>query len=274
MPPNKRRKPVKAYKNDVFLNSPDARIIRIMCEFVEPLRRFKKQNVHDTIVFFGSSRAVPLQMAQRSLNQLKKRLGRSRTPSAQGKLRDAEAQVALARYFKEAEDLAYRLTRWSKALGGGKRFIICSGGGPGIMEAANQGAARAKGRSLGLNISIAHEQASNPYVSDALNFEFHYFFMRKFWFTYMAKAMVFFPGGFGTLDEMMEILTLVQTRKVTKPMPIVLYGREYWNDVLDLENLMLKGTIDAQDIDLYRWCNSPEEAFNYLKDELTRLYLD
>jgi uncharacterized protein (TIGR00730 family) len=273
MAKQRRRQPVKAYKNEQFLNSPDARILRIMAEFVEPLRRFKHQAVSDTIVFFGSARAIPLAEAEAKLDKARRNAKAKRGGKRRQKLAAAQAAVELARYYEQAEELAFLLTRWSKSLAGGKRFLVCSGGGPGIMEAANRGASRARGRSIGLNISLPMEQYSNPYISDSLNFEFHYFFMRKFWFAYMAKAMIFFPGGFGTMDELMEVLTLVQTQKVTKPMPLVLYGTEYWREVIDFERLAKCGTISPEDIKLMRRCDTPGEAFEYLRDELTRLHL-
>ena len=174
----------------------------------------------------------------------------------------------------EAGVVAEKLTRWSQSsLKLGKRFYICSGGGPGIMEAANLGASRAKGRSIGFNISLPFEQKPNPYQSPELAFQFHYFFMRKFWFVYLAKALVVFPGGFGTFDEFFELLTLVQTQKTSKHMPIVLYGSEYWHEVVNFESMAKWGTISPADIDLFRTFDDVDETFRYLKSELTRLHL-
>ncbi len=248
------RQPVKAYKNLDFLNTPDARIIRILSEYLEPHRRFRRNHVKDTIVFFGSARARPDGERDSSRNRKKFR--------------------KLDRYYDDARKLAFLLTRWSKGLRETQhRFLVCSGGGPGIMEAANRGASEAGGETVGLNISIKTEQNCNPYISHKLNFEFHYFFIRKFWFVYLAKALVVFPGGFGTMDELFEILTLVQTEKVTKPIPIVLYGSEYWNDVLNLEAMIRWGTINSEDLKLIRVLDTPEETFRFLRTWLRKKYL-
>ncbi|TLY33758.1 MAG: TIGR00730 family Rossman fold protein [Ignavibacteria bacterium] len=178
----------------------------------------------------------------------------------------------MARYYDDTVELTSMLTRWSKTLKGERRFVICSGGGPGIMEAANKGAALAGGDSIGLNISLPFEQKSNKYVTKDLRFEFHYFFMRKFWFLYLAKAMVMFPGGFGTFDELFEVLTLLQTKKVTKPLPVILYGRSYWNEILNFEGLVRHNTISKRDLELFRFADTPQEAYTHLRDELTKIY--
>ncbi len=245
--------PVKAYKNLDFLNSPDGRVIRMISEYQEPLQRFRRNRIKDTIVVFGSARAKAPEDAER----------------------DADGGIRLLdRYYEDARRLTYLLTKWSKGLeGGGRRFTVCSGGGPGIMEAANRGASEADGETIGLGISIPFEQSSNPYISHKLNFEFHYFFIRKFWFVYLAKAFVVFPGGFGTMDELFEILTLVQTKKVTKSLPIVLYGSEYWNEVINIDAMARYGTISPEDRDLIKVLDDPEETFDYLSTELSRLYL-
>lgn len=246
----------KAYGNQRFLSSPDGRPLRILAEYLEPAARFQRYKVDDTIVFFGSARA----------------------PSPESLEKDGvvdEKQREMARYYDAARELAKRLTEWSKSLDDDdRRFVICSGGGPGIMEASNRGASEARGINVGLNISIPHEPSGNPHATRELTFEFHYFFMRKFWFAYLAKALVVFPGGFGTLDELFELLTLVQTRKVDRPLPIVLYGREYWDAVINFDALVEWGTISRSDLDLIHRADSPEEAFAYLESELTRLYLD
>jgi hypothetical protein len=258
----------KAYKNLQFLNSREARTLRILAEYLEPQARFKHYNVNDTVVFFGSARALPPDRAQAEMKTAEE------TGDRQA-IAGASRQLALARYYDDARVLARRLTEWSKNLQQPlRRFIVCSGGGPGIMEAANRGASEAAGISIGLGISLPLETSSNPFITRELGFEFHYFFMRKFWFVYLAKALVVFPGGFGTLDELFEILTLVQTGKTGKRMPIVLYGGDYWREVIDFEALVRWGTISADDLDLFHFSSDPEEALEYLRTELTRLYLE
>lgn len=228
--------PVSAYHNGVFLDSDDARPIRILAEYLEPLHRLRNERVHDTIVFFGSARLRP--------------------------------EDALGQYYKDAHELARRLTEWSQTLPGDRRFVICSGGGGGIMEAANRGAAEAGGRTIGLNIGLPHEQRPNPYITPSLLFEFHYFFMRKLWFSHLARALVVFPGGFGTLDELMEILTLAQTRKLDRDIMILLYGSNYWKNILNFEALVHHGMIDAKDLELFHFVDDPQSAFDYLKSKL------
>jgi hypothetical protein len=257
----------KAYKNIDFLGSRDARTIRILSEYLEPLSRFARHRVKDTVVFFGSARIVSAQRAGEIVAQA----NASQDPA---RIEEAETIARLARYYEDARELARRVTQWSKDLPGrSRRFIVCSGGGPGIMEAANRGASEAAGISLGLGISLPSEPTANPFITRGLVFEFHYFFMRKFWFAYLAKGLVVFPGGFGTLDELFEMLTLVQTRKVGKPIPIVLYGSAYWNDIIRFDALARWGTIAREDCSLFRTADSPEEAFEYLRDELTRHYM-
>ena len=270
-----RKRPEKAYKNLDFLTSQAARPIRILSELLEPLSRFQRHNVRDTIVFFGSARILPLTQARKRLRSaLRKTESRKTAPaSLRAELEAAERAVDLARYYEDAAELARLITCWSHSLGDGHRFIVCSGGGPGIMEAANRGASMAGGPSMGLNISLPFEQFPNPYITDELSFEFHYFFMRKFWFSYLAKGMVVFPGGFGTVDELIELLTLVQTQKIDKPLPIVVYGPNYWNEVLNFKALVRWGMISPEDLSLFRFADSPEEAFAFLKRELERSYL-
>lgn len=268
-------RPPKAYTNLEFVHSPDARPLRILAEFMEPLHRFRAQNVKDTVVFFGSARIRTPEAAQEQVDAAQARIqAEGSSPEGDALLARALGGLRLARYYDDAVELARLLTEWSQSLPTHERhFLVCSGGGPGIMEAANKGASLADGKSIGLNISIPFEQNPNPYISPELNFEFHYFFMRKFWFVYLAKALIVFPGGFGTLDEMMEVLTLVQTRKVSKPLPIVVFGKEYWDDIINLEAMAKWGTISREDIKLLHFSDSPQEAFEYLKARLEEAYL-
>jgi uncharacterized protein (TIGR00730 family) len=232
---------VVPYKDEEFLGSDDARPLRILAEYLGPLRRFRREHVHDTIVFFGSARLT--------------------------------ASGPLGRYYEEARELARLLTVWSASLPStAHHFVVCSGGGPGIMEAANRGAAEAGGRTIGLNISLPHEQRPNPYITPALSLEFHYFFMRKLWFAHLARALVAFPGGFGTLDELMEILTLAQTRKLERDIPVILYGPSYWKEVINFEALVRHGTISAEDLSLFQFADSPAEALVLLQAGLSRTH--
>jgi uncharacterized protein (TIGR00730 family) len=268
-------KPSKAYNNLEFLNSADARLIRILAEYLEPSMRFRHQKVKDTIVFFGSSRTLPNDIAKKNYEEAKNLYDSN--PSADNKHNRevSKKQLEMSRYYEDARTLSSMLTDWSMSLKNHhKRFLISSGGGPGIMEAANRGARDVPGgQSVGLNISIPTEQYPNPYISDELNFEFHYFFMRKFWFIYLAKALVIFPGGFGTMDELWEVLTLTQTKKVKKKMPIIIYGTEYWNNVVNFEALVDNLVIGKDDLKLIHFSDNPQDAFNYLKTELSKLFL-
>lgn len=269
-------KPEKAYKNMDFLNSPDARHIRVLCEFVEPKSRFQKLRVRDTIVFFGSARTRDPERAGEALQQVEAEIQGAGAPTGAGRerLQLAERDLQNAQYYAAATDLSHRLTAWSEKLPRkGHRFVVCSGGGPGIMEAANRGARQAGGRSVSLNISLPFEQTGNPYQTPELAFEFHYFFVRKFWFVYLAKALIVFPGGFGTLDELFEVLTLVQTQKSAKVMPIVLFGRAFWEEILNFDALVRWGVISPGDLDLFRFCDTVDEAFDYLTGELQQRYL-
>jgi len=271
----KGRKPPKAYKDLEFLNSPDARVVRMIAEFLEPQWRFRKANIKDTIVMFGSARIRPRKETLARLREVEAAIRRTARPTKHllMSLRDAEIQVEMSRYYEDAVELSRLLTSWGKRYASPRRFVVCSGGGPGIMEAANKGAALAKGESIGLNISLPFEQTANAFVSNGLDFEFHYFFMRKFWFVYLAKALVVFPGGFGTMDELMEVLTLLQTTKVKKRVAVVMYGEEYWKKVIDFDALVLHGMVSREELKLFRFMESPKEAFAYLKGFLSATYL-
>lgn len=264
----------KAYKNTEFLNSPDARILRIMSEFVEPKARFRHENIRDTIVFFGSARIKEKKIARAELKDVERLVAKTKRPTKQLllKYRAAQTGLEMSRYYEDCVELARLITQWSKKLNHSNRFVVCSGGGPGIMEAANRGAYLANGKSIGLNISLPFEQFANGYISENLNFEFHYFFMRKFWFAYLAKALVVFPGGFGTLDELLELLTLLQTDKIRKKMTIVVYGSEFWKKIINFDEIVRLGMASEQDLSLFKFVDDPEEAFSYLKDSLLHNY--
>jgi uncharacterized protein (TIGR00730 family) len=254
-----------AYYDPEFLESTDARPIRLLAEYLEPARRFRLENIQDTVVFFGSARVHSRKDAEQALQVLQRKRGR-RTAEHARLLKRSRKAIKWSRYYEEARELAYRLTTWSQSLEDPhRRFVVTSGGGPGIMEAANRGAFEAGGKTIGLNIRLPFEQGPNRYITKGLHFEFHYFFMRKFWFAYLAKALVIFPGGFGTLDEMFEILTLSQTRKLSKKLLVILYGSEYWNEVFDLRPLADWGAINESDLDLLCRVDSADEAFEELK---------
>ena len=285
-PPQELHSASLAYLNADFLNSPDGRLLRILSEYSEPLSRFRREKIQDTVVFFGSARFVCLSDASNALTILEKpgsarpaqpedRPGGRDKDALQATLKHAHAAVQMARYYEEARRLAFMLTEWTTTLPGKRhRFVVTSGGGPGVMEAANRGAHEAGGKTIGLNIRLPFEQMPNPYITPELNFEFHYFFMRKYWFAYLAKALVVFPGGFGTLDELFEILTLAQTQKLAKKIIVIVYGKEYWNRVLNLETLVDSGAISPDDQNLFTFCDTPEEAFECLKEGLTKYHLD
>src|SRR3954454_10900612 len=262
-----------AYENSDFLNSPDGRVLRILSEYSEPLARFRREKIQDTVVFFGSARFASLSDAEGALTLLDKP-GSARPANYEEQKKKLGAAIKMARYYEEARTLAYKLTEWNQTLPYKKhRFVVTSGGGPGIMEAANRGAREAGGKTIGLNIRLPYEQFPNRWITPELNFEFHYFFMRKYWFAYLAKALVIFPGGFGTLDELFEILTLAQTEKLVKKILVLIYGREYWNRVLNLDALVDSGTISPDDKDLFCFVDTPEEGFEMLKQSLTKYHL-
>jgi len=279
-----------AYENSDFLSSPDGRIVRIMAEYQEPMARFRRERIQDTVVFFGSARFRALDVASAELELLANTGSTQPAPKDEQparpdeiesgeasalKLRLAEAAVEMAAYYEDARKLAGMLATWAQALPGRRhRFVVTSGGGPGIMEAANRGAYEAGCKTIGLNIKLPFEQHPNPYITPALNFDFHYFFMRKYWFAYLAKALVVFPGGFGTLDEMFELLTLAQTKKLAKKMTVVIYGSKYWKSVINLDVLAEKGAIALGDLELFQFVDTPEEAFEVLKNGLTENHLE
>jgi uncharacterized protein (TIGR00730 family) len=259
-----------AYENPAFLNSPDGRVLRLLSEYTEPLSRFRREQIQDTVVFFGSARFHSQAEANRNLAELEK--GPGVPPAAERK--KVLASVNMARYYEDARRLAFLLTQWSVQIPARRRrFVVTTGGGPGIMEAANLGAQEAGGKTIGLNINLPFEQDPNPSLTPALNFECHYFFMRKFWFAYLSKALVIFPGGFGTLDELFEILTLAQTQKLAKKILVVIYGSEYWKRLINFDVMIDAGTIAASDLDLFHMADSPEEGFEFLRDGLTKYHL-
>jgi uncharacterized protein (TIGR00730 family) len=249
-----------------------------LTEYIEPYARLKYSDIKDTIVFFGSARILPEKQASQDFESITKLYDSAlKNKKLTNKLKEdmfiAEQHVQMSKYYEDTVELAYLLTKWSKKLRKGNKFVVCSGGGPGIMEAANKGAAKAKGLSIGFNISLPFEQYPNKYISPELNFEFHYFFMRKFWFAYLAKAIVIMPGGYGTLDELMEILTLVQTNKLRKKITILIYGKEFWDKIINLKVLVDKNMISKEDLKLIKFANTPQEAFNFLKQELSKNYV-
>ena len=262
-----------AYRDALFMESVAARPVRILTEYIDPLVRLRREEVGDTIVMFGSARIVARDRALARLNRLKELRGKP-TPRRREALRDARAALSMSRYYEEARELARRITAWSLTLGEHpRRFVVCSGGGPGIMEAANRGAAEAGGKSVGLSIELPHEQWPNPYISPGLNFQFHYFFMRKLWFAQLAKALIVFPGGFGTMDELWEMLTLMQTGKLQRRNLILIYGRRYWNRVIDWREMLNWGTINRREYNLLQFADSVDEAFDRIRTGLEEFHM-
>lgn len=262
----KTRSTPEPWRNEAFLGSSSARPLRILSEYIEPKSRFDHYGVEDTIVFLGSARLKSREDAEAALRAAE---------AGSGDVQAARRDLDMAHYYEAARELARRLTEWSKQLGEEeRRFVVCTGGGPGIMEAANRGASEARGVNVGLTISIPIEEFDNQYVTRELSVHFHYFFMRKFWFAYLAKAVLVFPGGFGTLDELFEILTLLQTRKMTKHLPVVMFGREFWREVVNFDALIRAGTISPGDIDLMFFTDSVDEACDYVIKQLTEHALE
>jgi uncharacterized protein (TIGR00730 family) len=263
-----------AYENEPFLSSPDGRILRILSEYQEPLARFRREQIQDTVVFFGSARFQGADAARKNLAAVEKNAAKTPSPQQENDLKRALAAVDMARYYEDARRLAHLLTEWSIQIPARRRrFVVTTGGGPGIMEAANLGAHEAGGKTIGLNINLPFEQNPNSYITPALNFEFHYFFMRKFWFAYLAKALVIFPGGFGTIDELFEILTLAQTDKLAKKILVVIYGSEYWHRIMNFQAFVDAGTVAPEDLNLFKFVDTPEDAFTFLRDGLTEHHL-
>src|SRR5271170_5725544 len=263
-----------AYENPSFIKSPDGRILRILAEYQEPLARFRRDQIQDTVVFFGSARFLGPDDARKNLADVEKNGANSPLAQQETNLKRAQASVDMARYYEDARRLAHMLTKWSIQIPARRhRFVVTTGGGPGIMEAANLGAHEAGGKTIGLNINLPFEQYPNPYITPALNFEFHYFFMRKFWFAYLAKALVIFPGGFGTIDELFEILTLAQTDKLAKKILVVIYGSEYWHRIMNFQAFVDAGTVAPEDLNLFKFVDTPEDAFTFLRDGLTEHHL-
>src|ERR1700680_4045654 len=270
---DRKRAPL-AYENEAFVNSPDGRILRILSEYMEPIARFRREQIQDTVVFFGSARFHSRAVAEDKLAELESsalQLSGSQLETYRGR---AMAAVDMARYYEDARRLAFLLSKWSIQIPARRRrFVVTTGGGPGIMEAANLGAKEAGAKTIGLNIALPFEQMPNPYITPSLNFEFHYFFMRKFWFAYLSQALVIFPGGFGTMDELFEILTLAQTQKLAKKILVVIYGSEYWNRLINFQAMVDAGTISQTDLDLFKLVDSPEEGFEFLRDGLIQYHL-
>jgi len=266
--------PSLAYRDPIFMESLPARPLRILAEYIDPVNRLRRASIGDTIVMFGSARVRAREEALKQLREVKERSRGRRSGRWLAKLRAARAELEMSRYYEDARELSRRITAWSMTLGAHpRRFVICSGGGPGIMEAANRGAAEAGGCSIGLSIELPQEQKPNPYITPELNFCFHYFFMRKLWFAQMAKALIVFPGGFGTMDELWEMLTLMQTEKLPKHHMILIYGREYWDKVLNWRHMVRAGTMNEQEYKMLQFADTVEEAFASVRAQMERHHL-
>jgi len=264
-----------AYHDEVFMESLPARPLRILAEYIDPLSRIRRENIADTIVMFGSARIKSREDASTAINQMKRAPKRvQKTSNWRQKMASARRELAMSRYYEEARQLSRRITQWAMTLGSDpRRFVICSGGGPGIMEAANRGAHEAGGTSIGLSIQLPHEQRPNPYITPELNICFHYFFMRKLWFAQMAKALIVFPGGFGTMDELWEMLTLLQTGKLSSHHLILIYGRQYWDRVINWKTMVRAGTMNDHELKLLKFADTVDEAFERLREDLKHHHL-
>jgi uncharacterized protein (TIGR00730 family) len=266
--------PKLAYEDGLFMESLGARPLRILAEYLDPLGRLRRGKVGDTIVMFGSARIHSRETAEAKLREVQRRARGRRNGQWRLKLQAARSNVKMSRYYEDARQLSRRITEWAMTLGPDpRRFVVCSGGGPGIMEAANRGAAEVGGHSIGLSIQLPHEQRPNPYISPELNFCFHYFFMRKLWFAQMAKALIVFPGGFGTMDELWEMLTLMQTGKLSSRHLILIYGREYWDRVLNWDHMVRSGTITQREYELLQFADTVDEAFERVRTEMETHHL-
>ena len=283
MPDGKRPKPQHApkasHEDRKFMSSTPARPIRILAEYIHPLAQLKKEGIGDTIVMFGSARIDSHETASARYTRLKQEHASKMSPQRLKKhhaaLREAKSALEMSRYYEEARQLSHKITTWALSLGPKpRRFVVCSGGGPGIMEAANRGAYQAGGKSIGLSIELPHEQFANPYISPELSFNFHYFFMRKLWFAQIAKALIVFPGGFGTMDELWEMMTLSQTGKMPKHTLILIYGRKYWHDVMNLKAMVRWGTISQIDYDQLQYADNVDEAFEAVRSGLEKYHMD
>lgn len=283
MPDGKRLKPLHApkapHENQSFMQSTPARPIRILAEYIHPLAQLKKEGIGDTVVMFGSARIESHETAAGRYSRLRdmntRGMGKEKLKKHHIAMREAKSALEMSRYYEQARQLSHKLTTWALSLGPRpRRFVVCSGGGPGIMEAANRGAYEAGGKSIGLSIELPHEQFANPYISPELSFNFHYFFMRKLWFAQVAKALIVFPGGFGTMDELWEMMTLAQTGKMAKNTLILIYGRKYWNDVLNLKAMVRWGTINQNEFDQLQFADTVEEAFEVIRTGLEKYHME
>jgi uncharacterized protein (TIGR00730 family) len=271
--------PKPPHEDQNFLQSTPARPLRIMAEYMQPLMQLKKENIGDTIVIFGSARIESRETALARLTRLKKKKIATMGPGGSGKhkleLRSAKSALEMSRYYEEARELSHKITSWASSLGPKpRRFVICSGGGPGIMEAANRGAYEAGGKSIGLSIELPHEQFSNAYISPELSLNFHYFFMRKLWFAQIAKALIVFPGGFGTMDELWEMMTLLQTGKLSKNNMILIYGRRYWEQVLNFRAMVRWGMINPEEYKLIQFADTVDEAFDKIRTGMEKYHME
>jgi uncharacterized protein (TIGR00730 family) len=272
---HKMHKAQKAYDNEDFLHSRDGRILRIIAEYLQPFHHFKRHNIRKAIIFFGSARCIAREDFNILYNNLSEEFHQNESNPDPRLHKEFEWLFSIKEsmeYYEDARRLAKMVAEWSATLPPKHRFHICTGGGPGIMEAANRGSAEGGMPSIGLNISLPFEQFPNDYITPNLNFEFHYFFMRKFWFVYLSSALIAFPGGFGTMDELSETLTLIQTHKLRSERPILLYSEKFWSRIIDFDYLVRLGMISQKDMDLFKFVNTPEEAFEVLKAELIRIY--